>query len=64
MNARAPWIVLGFLALFVGWTGCATPPPAAKPELRLQTGRYGSAVVAAAQDVHRALGGFAGDDTI
>ena len=45
MNVRAPWIGLGFLALLVGWTGCATPPPVARPELRLQTGRYGHAVV-------------------
>lgn len=47
MKARASWIGLGLLAALVGWAGCATLPPAAKPELRLQTGRYGSAVVAA-----------------
>ncbi|MGD9613437.1 MAG: Kelch repeat-containing protein [Kiritimatiellia bacterium] len=42
MNVRAPW--LGFFALIVALAGCATPPPAARPELRLQTGRYGHAV--------------------
>lgn len=45
MNARASWFGLGFLALLACLAGCAIlPPPAAGPELRLQTGRYGHAV--------------------
>lgn len=47
MNARARWIGFGFLVLFVCLAGCATLPPAAPSELRLQTGRCGHAIVAA-----------------
>lgn len=47
MKARAVWIELGFLASLACLTGCATLPSVALPKLRLQTGRYGHAVVAA-----------------
>ena len=65
MKARASWIGLGLIAALVGWAGCATLPPATKPELRLQTGRYGHAVVAADHKLYVVGGsgpkGFLGD---
>ena len=47
MSVRAAWFGLGLLAWLACLAGCATPPPAAPPEMRLQTGRYGHDVVAA-----------------
>lgn len=47
MNARAPLSVLGSIAWLFLLAGCATLSSAPQSELRLQTGRYGHAVVAA-----------------
>ena len=47
MSVRAAWFGLGLLAWLACLAGCATPPPVAPPEMRLQTGRYGHDVVAA-----------------
>jgi|GEM_PF-1591967 N-acetylneuraminic acid mutarotase len=53
MNARASWFGLGSLALLACLAGCAIlPPPAARPELRLQTGRYGHAVVTDGRQIY------------
>ena len=47
MSVRAAWFGLGLLAWLACLAGCATPPPVAPSEMRLQTGRYGHDVVAA-----------------
>lgn len=52
MNARAMLKATGPFALLFLLMGCATLPPAPKAELRLQTGRYGHALVADGQKLY------------